>query len=154
MFCKHIEYKDFLGNDRKEDFYFHLTKADLIKWVTTSGDYTLDQYVKRLYEERNGKKIMETFEELIRMSYGQISLDGRQFNRSEEIVSAFMATEAYSIIFSELVTDASKAAEFFNGILPKELVDEVSKELKKNPEGIPAELRDYAPIKDTVASLI
>lgn len=154
MFVKHLEYEDFLGNKRSEDFYFHLTKADLIKWVTTSGDYTLDQYVKRLYEERNGKKIMETFEELIRMSYGQISLDGRQFDRSEKITSDFMATEAYSIIFSELVMDGSKAAEFFNGILPKELVDEVSKELKKNPEGIPAELRDYVGTQNTTTSLI
>lgn len=148
MLTKKITFKDYNGVERTEDHYFYLSKADIIKWLTTSGDYTLDKVLERLSTERNGKKIMEIFEELIHMSYGRKSLDGRKFERTEEIWNDFYQTEAYSVLFTELVTDAKKAAEFVNAIIPKDLADEVEKIISENPEGIPDELKDYTVIKN------
>lgn len=143
MLVKNITFEDFDGNKRTEDHYFHLSKAEVIKWLTTSGDYTLDKLLERLSKERNGKKIMEIFEDLIRLSYGKKSLDGRKFEKTDEIWNDFYQTEAYSVLFTELVTDARKAAAFVNGIIPKDLADEVEKIIKDNPEGIPDALKDY-----------
>lgn len=143
MLAKKIEFVDYDGNKRTETHYFHLNKAELTLWLTTAGDYTLDKVLERLYKERNGKKIMEIFEDLLRKSYGRKSLDGRKFEKSEEIWNDFHDTEAYSNLFMELVTDAKKAAEFVNGVIPDDITDEVSEIIKNNPDAIPDELKDY-----------
>lgn len=143
MFKKTISFKDYDNNDRTEDFYFNLNQSEVIKWLTTSGDYTLDKVLQRLSTERNGKKIMAIFEDIIHMSYGRKSLDGRKFEKNDEIWNDFYQTEAYSILFTELVTDAKKAADFINKVIPKDLADAVEKIIKDNPNGIPAEFKDY-----------
>lgn len=137
MLKKTIEFEDYDGNMRKEDHYFNLNKAEVIKWLTTTGDYTLDKVLDRLSTERNGKKIMEIFEGLIHLSYGKKSLDGRKFEKTDEIWNDFYQTEAYSVLFTELVTDARKAAEFVNRIIPKSLSDEVEKIIKENHQALP-----------------
>lgn len=143
MLVKTIEFEDYEGNKRKEDHYFYLNKAEVIKWLTTSGDYTLDKALERVAQERNGKKIMETFEDLVHRSYGRKSLDGRRFEKSEEIWNEFYQTEAYSVLFTELVTDANKAAAFVRGIMPKELQEEIEKNIEENPEDSHAVVVDY-----------
>lgn len=151
MFKKTITFEDYDGNKRTEDHYFNLNKSEVIKWLTTSGDYTLDKVLERLSTERNGKKIMEIFEGLIKMSYGKKSVDGRKFEKSEEIWNDFYQTEAYSILFTEMVTDARKAAGFVNNIIPKDLADEVERIIQEHPEGIPDELKDYT--RSTVVTM-
>lgn len=143
MLKKTIKYEDYEGNLREEDFYFNLNKAEVIKWLTTSGDYTLDKVLIQLSNERNGKEIMKIFEDLIHLSYGVKSLDGRKFIKSEELWEDFHQTEAYSELFSELVMDAEKAADFVNKVIPKSLATEIVKTLAENPEGVPDEVKDY-----------
>lgn len=145
MLVKTIEFEDYNGNKLTEDHYFNLNKAEIIKWVTTDGDYTLDKKLARLFKAGNGKEVMSTFDDLIRASYGIKSLDGKRFEKSEEILRSFVETEAYSVLFTELVTDAKKAADFIKGIIPKDMAAEIEKIMKESPEGIPAEIRDYLP---------
>lgn len=143
MYKRTVEYEDYSGNKRREDFYFHLNKAEVIQWLICNGGYTLDQQLQRLYEASRGKDIMDIFEDLLRRSYGKKSLDGRRFDKDDEIWKDFRATEAYSIIFTDLVTDAKKAAAFINAIIPKRLQDDVNKVMEENRDAIPDELRDY-----------
>lgn len=143
MLKRSITYTDYDDVERTEDHYFNLSKGEVIKWLTTTGDYGLDKVLERLAGERNGKKIMEIFEDLIKLSYGKKSLDGRKFEKNEEIWNDFYQTEAYSVLFTELVTDATKAAEFVNKIIPKDVASEVEKIMKDNPNGIPDTLKDY-----------
>lgn len=145
MLVREIEFEDYDGQRRKGTYYFNLNKAETIMWLTTTGEYTLDKVLLRLSEERNGKKIMEVFEDLIHRSYGRKSLDGIRFEKSEENWLEFKESEAYSELFSELVTDATKAAEFVTGIIPYNLAKEIEKSLAENEDGIPAEMRDYIP---------
>lgn len=143
MVKKTVTYVDFGGNERTEELYFNLNKAEVIKWLTTTGDYTLDKVVLRLSTERNGKKIMEIFDNLLEISYGKPSLDFRRFEKTEEIWRDFKETEAYSIIFTELVTDAKVAADFITAIIPKDLADEIAKIVEQYPDGITDEMKDY-----------
>ena len=145
MLKRTIEFTDFDGNQRKEDFYFNLTKAEVIDWLTTSKNYTLDKVLERLGQEQDVKEILEIFKDVIQRSYGKKSLDGRRFMKDDETKREFMETEAYSILYTELATDASKAAEFINAIIPSDLAAEVEKVIREHPEGIPDELKDYLP---------
>lgn len=143
MLIRNFKFIDFDGVEREEEHMFHLNKAELFKYLTTEGDYTLDQKLERLKRERNGKKIMETLDEFIHISYGRKTEGGRGFEKSEKIWEDFKCTEAYSQLFVEIVTSGRKAAEFINAVIPKELADEVSKIIAENPEGIPDEMKDY-----------
>lgn len=143
MYKRTTKFEDFLGNQRTEDFFFHLNKAEIIQWLTCNGGYTLDQQLQRLYETSCGKDIMDIFDDLLHRSYGKPSLDGRRFDKSEELWLDFRATEAYSIIFTELVSDAKKAAAFINAIVPKSMSEEINKIMESNIDGIPEEMRDY-----------
>lgn len=134
MLVKKIEYVDFKGVQRTEEFRFHLTEAEVLKWLRgTPGDYTLDAVLAQFSKKENGEKIIESIENLILTSYGELSLDGRRFVKSEEMSEEFKQTEAYSKLFMELALDAKKTSDFVNGIIPKDMADKARKLMDEHP---------------------
>lgn len=125
MFRIQKTYTDFNGNERKEDFYFHLTEAEVMKMQlgTTGG---LAETIQRLIDLQDGPAILKIFEDLVLKSYGVKSPDGREFIKNQALRDSFMQTQAYSDIYVELATDADKAAKFINGILPANLAKQVA----------------------------
>ena len=69
--------------------------------------------------------MVKIFKDIILMSYGEKSFDGKRFVKRDEIRDGFAQTEAYSNLFMELITDDKAAAEFINGILPSDLQAEL-----------------------------
>lgn len=141
MLKKTITYTDYNGQERTEDYYFNLNKAEIIEWLTTAGDYTLDEVLEQMTKKMDVKGIMEAFRDLIYRAYGEKSLDGRRFIKTPEVKANFMETEAYSVLFTELVTDAKKAADFFNAIIPQDIGKEVERIMSEHPNATPEELR-------------
>lgn len=123
-------YTDYDGVERTEDFYFNLSKAELIE-MQSSESGGLDKYIERITQEQDMKKIIAFFKELVLKAYGKKSDDGRRFIKSEEISKEFSETEAYSDLFMELATDADKAAKFVNGLIPNDLASELENLEKK-----------------------
>jgi len=129
MLKKTIKYTDFNDEEQERDFYFNLTKAELVRMdmnATTGDGDSLAKKIERIIASNNGKEIMQEFEGLILSSYGERTPDGR-FEKSPEISSRFASTAAYSELFMELVTDANAGAAFINGLVPKDLADELRK---------------------------
>lgn len=117
MLKKTITYTDYNGNERTEDFYFNLTKAEIMELeMSTSGG--LAEMIKRIVSAQDAPAIIKIFKELVLKAYGEKSADGKRFKKNEEITTAFAETEAYSQLFMELATDADAAAAFVNGIVP------------------------------------
>lgn len=124
MLKKTITYTDYNDVERTEDFYFNLTKAEVMEMeMSTSGG--LAEAIQRIVAAQDAPAIIKIFKELVLKAYGEKSPDGKRFMKSDEIATAFSQTEAYSIIFMELATDADKAAEFVNGIVPADLASAV-----------------------------
>lgn len=122
MLKKNIKYVDYDGNERAEDFYFNLNKAEVIELqLGTVGGLT--KTLEKIVQEKDTSRIIEYFKTLILKAYGEKSADGRRFIKSQELRDAFEQTEAYSELFMELASDAKMAAEFINGVLPKEAAD-------------------------------
>lgn len=116
MLKKTVTYTDYNGVERTEDFYFNLTKAEIMEMeLTTSGG--LAEMITKIVEAKDGPAIIKVFKDLVLKAYGEKSPDGRRFIKSVEIADAFSQTEAYSQIFMELATDADAAAAFVNGII-------------------------------------
>ena len=117
MLKKTITYTDYNGVERTEDFYFNLTKAELMEMeIGTTGG--MADMIKRIIDAKDAPAIIKIFKELVLKAYGEKSADGKRFVKSEEISNGFAQTEAYSQLFMELATDADAAAAFVNGIIP------------------------------------
>nr|DAD91706.1 MAG TPA: hypothetical protein [Siphoviridae sp. ct6tD39] len=117
MLKKTITYTDYNQAERTEDFYFNLTKAEVMEMeMSTSGG--LAEMIKKIVAAKDAPAIIKVFKDLILKAYGEKSPDGKRFIKSEEIATAFAQTEAYSQLFMELATDPDRAAEFVNGIIP------------------------------------
>lgn len=132
-----ITYTDYNGVTKTRKFYFNINKSELIRLETaTPGGLaqTLDDVVKA----KDAPKLMKFFEDIIAMAYGEKSEDGERFIKSKELSEAFMQTEAYNQLFTDLLTDAKKASNFINKIFPKELVEQAQKEQAKEQKQIEA----------------
>ena len=112
-----ITYVDYNGVERTEDFYFNLSKAELMEMeMSTTGG--LAEMIQRIVAAQDAPSIMKVFKELILKAYGEKSPDGKRFIKNPELSEAFAQTEAYSQLFMTLATDADAATAFINAIVP------------------------------------
>lgn len=117
MLKKTITYTDYNGVECTEDFYFNLSKAEVMEMeMSTAGG--LAEKIQKIVAAQDAPSIIKVFKELVLKAYGQKSPDGKRFVKSDELATAFSQTEAYNQLFMELATDADAAAEFINGIVP------------------------------------
>lgn len=125
MFKKTYTYTDYFGHERTEDFYFNLSKAEVLEMqMSTNGG--LDVMLNKIIAANDQPTLIKTFKELVLKAYGEISPDGRRFVKSEELSIAFSQTEAYSAFYWELATDDEAAQKFVNGIMPADMSDVVT----------------------------
>lgn len=122
-----LTYEDFDGNSITEDFYFNLTKAEIIE-LEAEWEGGLQGTLDRLTKANDVKALVEMFKGLIAKTYGQRSEDGKRFRKTPDILGDFMDTNAYSEMFIKLATDSDFAAEFVNGIMPRDLMAEAKKQ--------------------------
>lgn len=126
MLKKTIKYNDYNGVERNEDFYFNLSQAELMEMeMSTTGGLT--ETIEKIIKTQDAPAIIKIFKDLVLKAYGEKSADGKRFIKSEELSTAFSQTEAYSILFMELATDADAAAEFIKGIVPAEAAKQIDK---------------------------
>lgn len=119
MYRKVMTYTDFNGEERTEDFFFNLTKAELTEMeLLTEGG--LKEKIERITKAKDVPEIIKLFKELILKAYGVKSPDGKRFIKSEQLSEEFAQTNAYSDLFVELATDSGAAAAFVNGIVPSD----------------------------------
>lgn len=117
MLKKEITYTDyFTGEKKTEDFYFNLTKAELIEYDTSYSEGVME-HLKMLMKTQQTGKLILAFKDLILRSYGEKSDNGK-FLKSQELRDAFMATEAYSELFLEITSSEEAASAFISGIIP------------------------------------
>lgn len=120
MLKKTITYTDYNGTQRTENFYFNLTKAELLDMdLGTVGG--MQQLLQLMIDKQDIPQILKAFKKIIFDSYGEKSPDGRRFVKSKELSEAFFQTEAYSQLYMELISDANAAAYFINHIVPEEI---------------------------------
>lgn len=117
MFKKKITYTDFNGQERTEDFYFNLSRSELIMLEsTTPGGYAA--MLQRIIDSKDQRQLMNEFTNLIKMSYGVKSDDGKHFIKNDEVVNDFLNSAAFDQMFLEFFTDDNAASDFANGVLP------------------------------------
>lgn len=129
MLKKTITYTDYNGAERKEDFYFNLSKAEVMEMeLSTTGG--LAEMIKRIVAAQDQPAIIKVFKDLILKAYGEKSPDGKRFMKVDDngkpLYIAFSQTEAYSQLFMELATNDEAAAKFINGIVPADMAQQIA----------------------------
>ena len=131
MLKKTIEYTDYNGVTRTEDFYFNLSKAEILEMeLSTAGGFS--EHVQRIIDAQDTPTLIAIFKDLILKSYGVKSPDGKRFIKNDTITEEFIQTEAYSKFYIELATDDQASAAFINAIIPADMAKDMAKQLPGN----------------------
>ena len=136
MLKKTITYEDFNGEEVSEDFYFHLSKAELVE-LEMSQEGGLSAWLEGVVAAEDGKSIIAEFKKIILTSYGKRSPDGKRFTKNQQLREEFESTEAYSTLFMELVTDTDSAVQFVSGIIPSGMAEEAVKLTRADISAVP-----------------
>ena len=136
MLKKSITYVDYNGEKQTDDCYFNLSKAELLE-MEMSEKCGFENYIRKLMEEKDNKKIYKLFKDLILMSYGKKSADGRTFIKKKMVdgqmiylKDEFEQTEAFTELMMELLSGGDEAmAKFINSLIPKEIAEQAAKQI-------------------------
>ncbi len=127
MLRKTIEYTDYNGAHHKENFDFHINKAELAE-LNLKYKGGMKEMLEFMAKVEDGDGLVKFIKELILMSYGVKEPGGKRFIKTKEQREAFEQSEAYATLFISLLGDADATAEFVKGILPKDLNPDIAGE--------------------------
>lgn len=131
MLKKTITCKNFNGVETTEDYWFNLTESEILEMqLGTAGG--LDESIKQIVAGMDLPNMVKFFKDFVLKSYGVKSPDGKRFIKNDEIREAFAQTNAYNKLFMELAFDDVAAAEFINGVIPKDVADKMAEIAEKN----------------------
>ena len=115
MFKHNIKYVDFNGNERKEEFYFHLSTPEVLRIEAKTGS-TIEEYTQAIAERQDLSELLDFLEEIVLSSYGRKTTDGKSFIKNKELRTEFEYSQAYAELFEELLMDQELAAKFGEGV--------------------------------------
>lgn len=143
MFSKVVQYEDHNGNAREESLHFHIMAPEFVDLeFNPTFEGGLGNYVQEAMRSGDGQKVYTFFKLLIVNSYGRRSADGAEFDKDPAWTEKFLNSLAYESFFLWLVDDPKNAETFFNGIMPKKLLEkakEAQLESKKDPRSMSLE---------------
>lgn len=144
MLKKSITYTDFNGVEQTDVCFFNLSKTELTQMeMSEKGGF--ENYISKIIDEKDNKKIYALFKEIVLMSYGEKSSDGRSFIKKKlvdgqmvNLRDEFEQSMAFDALMMELIGGGEKAiATFINQLIPKDLQDEISKQVKEGKIKLP-----------------
>lgn len=136
MLKKTITFKDFEGNDVTRDYYFNLSKPDMIR-LEGSIPGGLSNKIMALSANNDIAGIADFVRMLIVESYGEKGDDGISFIKRKNGVKLgeqFEQSLAYEALFMELLNadDAGSAFNaFLTGIVPADLLQKAQSQIEQ-----------------------
>lgn len=127
MLKKTITYTNYNDEKKTKDYYFNLKKSELIDLQYSTAKGFMD-YIEEITKTQDNVRIWKAFRDIILLAYGEKSNDGERFVKSDELRKSFEETEAFSELIYELMSNETAAADFINGIMPKDLAEKVKQE--------------------------
>lgn len=140
MYKKELSYKDYNGQQRTEEFWFHLNQVELIDIEVTIDRRGLLAYLDTVQKSNDKAKALDFVKMLIRNSFGIKSEDGR-FIKSDRIWEEFASTAAYPALFMTLMKSDIEMEAFINGVVPADVREQMTVNKKDSVER-PKELNE------------
>jgi len=134
MYAKTIKYTDFFGTEKSEEYLFNISKSEIFD-LQFSIDGGIEAMIRSIISNRDTKELGKIFKNIILMSYGEVSSDGKKFLKSEERSKEFEQSAAYDALYTELLTNADSASEFVNNVIPVSELEEIIKKANAEQQG-------------------
>jgi hypothetical protein len=137
VFKKTIKFKDFNEVEHEQEFYFHLSKAEIA--ALAHGADALEARMRRIEKAKDGVAILHEMREIIRLACGSRSEDGARFLKTPEAQSELLDSPAFDELLFELM-DANKMVEFFKQLLPPELQEELFRQVAEKTKALSGDI--------------
>lgn len=125
MYATKITYKDFLGKERTEEFFFNLTKAEVIDTALSMPNQDWAGELMRIQLSGDVTAMMQEFERILLSSYGELQDEGRVFAKSEEISRKFKDHAAFDAMMDRFMTEPDYANQFLIKVFPQDLIQKI-----------------------------
>lgn len=139
MLKRDITFDDFNGDKVTETHYFNLTKVELVELETKYAG-GLEKNIMSIAEAKDARVLFKEFKDIILMSYGQKSPDGKLFKKSDELKEEFAQTAAFDALMMEILGNEEAAAKFIAGVMPADLAEAVAKDKKSLQDAVAEKL--------------
>lgn len=127
MLKREIQFKDLDNNDVTETWYFNLSKAELAEMALRHGGAeSLQALLRKMVEAQDGNAIVENFKMILLAAVGRRSDDGRRLIKTPEVRQDFEFSDAYNVLFMELMTDTTACVTFIKAIVPADLAEQTT----------------------------
>lgn len=130
MISKTLTYLDFNGDKHTREFWFHLSVPEITKLQFKDKDQTMFDALVKMTEEENAREVLDLLETMVRAAVGQRSENGARLTKNDDIRAELFETEAYSVLFEQLLQDPDEVARFLQGVLPKSLAEKTKSKVK------------------------
>ena len=134
MVKKTVTYTDFSGEEVTKDFYFNLTKMEFNE-LDENIPGGLRNLLDKLLTEKDKGLTVKMLSILLLAAYGE-KIDGRFVKEDaygRRLSNYFKVSEAWDVLFMNLIKNEREMSEFLVGIVPKDMQVE-AKEAMENPE--------------------
>ena len=128
MIKQTVHAENFDGDEVSATFWFNLNRKEVVDFMISEAGHD-SVFAKTLVVD--GIQAYQFFVRLIDKAYGERDRDGVHFRKSEQALSNFKESVFYENCVFDLVNDPKRAARFFNGVMPKKMIEEAR---KSNPE--------------------
>lgn len=133
MYKETIKFEDIEGNEVERDFYFRLTKMELVELL--AGYEVMGGYMSFLAETARKNQIgplIDLIHMVITKSYGVPSENKLSLIKNQELVQEFVGSDAYDKFVLGMLNDPDKFSKFFVAIAPKDSREDLEKALKQD----------------------
>lgn len=127
MIKRTVEYKDFLGQTRTDEFRFNLTEDEMMDLVKEDELFSPD-HISHVMEISDGIEMYRILRRMILASYGVLSEDGKVFRKPAEALYDFAHSAAYTQLLDDLTNteDFGKLRSFIMGIIPAKYAERLA----------------------------
>lgn len=127
MITQTIKYFDYDENEVTKDFSFHLDKLEVQELTETpSGDKNLLDIINTIGDDTSISEVLDLLKVILKKAVGRRTETGF-FIKDQQAIDELFATDAYSELVFNILSEPKEAVAFMNGIMPKALRDEIKK---------------------------
>lgn len=123
-----IKYTDLDGQVVTKEWWFSLDRAEIAEMKIRhdgTGKGSLEEYLDRIVKEQDNNKLLDNFQAILRKAVA-VRVDN-YLKKTPEVLQEFTGGGAYETMFMQMLADAEYAARLINGIIPKDMAEEVQK---------------------------
>lgn len=141
MVKKTVTYTDYNGEEVTKDFYFNLTKMEFNE-LDENIPGGLQNLIDKLLTEKDKGLTVKLLSILLLAAYGE-KVDGRFVKEDaygRKLSNYFKVSEAWDVLFMNLVKNDREMGEFLVGIVPKDMAEDAKKAIENPEEAIKTQL--------------